>query len=549
MSKSKYRIKMLKALRPFSYGVNRFLLLNAFAGLIVMGLNFVLPLFYKLFIDEVILGQQFSLMPLVICGYVAVFIATMLMTYAKNYFTNRWVNRVTFRAKMKIIAGFFSRDFSEYDSHSVGDMKMRLEDDSACINEYAEKQTTGYVKAYLTMIIAVVLLFLIEWRLAIFSCLGIPFTLWLDHQIAKREAILNNENRENDQGMSSWLHASVQGWREVKALNLQKHEERKFIHFIHKFAIYFGTWINYWVMRALIIPKIKDEFAMRFCLYFIGGLLIMKRDFEIGSLLVFMQYYALLAEALETVSNADAELLSAKPQTERLLSELKKVVVKKSGKTLPDGSGTIIFDKVSFAYPGSPDMVMKNMSFEIKKGERVAITGRSGTGKTTALKLMLNMLSPSSGEIRLSDVPVGDIRPEVLYQYFGFVMQENALFNASIRENLLYAKTKATDLELEEACRKAFIWDFIQTLPEGLGMIIGERGIKLSGGQKQRIVLARLFLRNVEVLIFDEATSALDQYSESFVHDAIAGIGADKTVIIVAHRKSSLKLCDRVVVL
>ena len=329
----------------------------------------------------------------------------------------------------------------------------------------------------------------------------------------------------------------------------------------------------------------------------------MKRDFEIGSLLVFMQYYALLAEALETVSNADAELLSAKPQTERLLSELahripnqcanylsefpsaalssvavatattpssalqtensssiimhkdleygvlEKVVTKKSGKTLPDGNGSIIFEKVSFAYPGSLEMVMENLSFEIKKGERVAITGRSGAGKTTVLKLMLNMLSPSSGEIRLSDVPVGDIRPEVLYQYFGFVMQENTLFNASVRENLLYAKSKANELELEEACRKAYIWDFIQTLPEGLGTIIGERGIKLSGGQKQRIVLARLFLRNVEVLIFDEATSALDQYSESFVHDAIAGIGADKTVIIVAHRKSSLKLCDRVVVL
>ena len=547
LTKIKYRIKVLKILRPFSYGVNKFLLFNGLAALISMGLGFVLPLFYKLFVDDVILGQQFSLMPLVAVGYVTIFILNMGLSYAKNYFCNRWTNRVTFRAKMKMLKGFFDREFTEYDNQSVGDMRMRIEDDTLIIADYAEKQSFGYVKAYLTMIIAVILLFLIEWRLALFSCIGIPLTLWLDHLIAGREAKILDKQRENDEKMSSWLHASVQGWREIKALNLQKHEERKFAHFIHNFAILNGMWINYWVARVLIIPKIKEEFVMRFCLYFFGGLLIMTRNFEIGSLLVFMQYYALLSGALETVSGADAELTATLPKTERLLNELNRAFEKKRGIGFPNGNGEISFENVCFMYPGSADKVVDNLSFSIRKGERVAINGRSGAGKTTTLKLMLGMLNPSSGDVKISDIPVREICQDAIFKHFGIVMQDNMLFNTSIKENLRYAKPEATESELIEVCRKVFILDFVNKLPDGLDTVIGERGIKLSGGQKQRIVLARLILRDVDVLIFDEATSALDQYSESLVQDAIKSISSDKTVIIVAHRKNSLKLCDRVV--
>jgi ATP-binding cassette subfamily B protein/subfamily B ATP-binding cassette protein MsbA len=277
-------------LRPFATGVNRFLLMKGFIGLFIMAFGFIQPLFYKLFIDRVIVLKQLTLMPFVVFGYVGIFIVNMLLSYANNYCSNRLVNRVTFRAKMKIMQGYFSRDFVEYDTQSVGDMKMRLEDDTACIADYAGKQTIVYITNYVTFIVSAVLLFLIHWRLALFALLGIPFTFWLDHSIAKREAIVQNRQRENDQEMSSWLHASVQGWREIKALNMQKHEERLFVRHIHNFAIYFGTWINYWVARVLIIPKIKEEFLMQFGLYFFGGIAIIAGRFEIGSLLVFMQY-------------------------------------------------------------------------------------------------------------------------------------------------------------------------------------------------------------------------------------------------------------------
>lgn len=549
LSKIRYRLEILRALRPFSYGVKKFLLINFFIGLFMMGLSFIKPLFYKLFIDEVILNKQPSLMSAVIAGYLAVFVLNLLLSYAKNYCTNRLVNRVAFRAKMKIWRGFFSREFVEYDNQSVGDMKMRLEDDTACIAHYSDAQTLGYVTDYASLVISAALLFLIEWRLAIFSCVSIPLTFWLDHVIAKREALVQNKQRENDQKMSSWLYASVQGWREVKALNLQKHEERQFARYIHKFAIYFGIWINYWVARVLVVPKIKEEFLMQFSLYFFGGLLITFGHFQIGSLLAFMQYYGILSDAIKTISGADAELLSSKPQSDRMLFELGKIIKRKESCLLPNSSGSIEFRDVAFAYSEDSMDVLNNVSFSISKGERVAITGKSGAGKTTVLKLMLGMLRPTAGQVLFSEADISEISPNTLHQRFGFVMQENTLFNAPIRENLLYAKNNATNLELEEACKKAFILDFIKGLPEGMETVIGERGIKLSGGQKQRIVLARQFLRDVDVFVFDEATSALDQYSESMIQDAITNIDAEKTIIVVAHRKSSLALCDRVIAL
>jgi len=547
--KAKYRLNVLRSLKPFSLGVKKFLLLNIVIGVVVMALGFIQPLFYKLFIDQVILNRELSMMSFVAIGYLSVFVLNLALSYLKNYSTNKLVNRVTFRVKMKILNGFFHRDFQSYDHQSVGDMKMRLDDDTACVAAYSGAQTIDYAIAYVTLIVSAVLLFFIEWRLAIFSCIAIPLTFIFDHIIAKREAVVQNSQRENDQSMSSWLHSSVQGWREIKALNLQRHEERLFTQYIHKYAIFFGTWINYWVVRVLIIPKIRDEFLMQFSLYFFGGLLIMENHLGIGSLLVFMQYYGILSSAIKTVSGTDADLLASKPQSERMLEELSRTDKKNTDKKKPGESNAVEFRNVNFTYQNTSENVLNNLSFTISEGERVGFTGKSGVGKTTILKLMLGMLRPTSGTVLYSGANIDNLSIDSIHKRIGFVMQENKLFNASIRENLLYGKNNPTDAEFESACKKAFIYDFIKSLPDEFDTIIGERGIKLSGGQKQRIVLARLFLRDVDIFIFDEATSALDQYSESIIHDAIKSIGQEKTIIVVAHRQSSLSLCDRVIAL
>lgn len=309
----------------------------------------------------------------------------------------------------------------------------------------------------------------------------------------------------------------------------------------------FAKWINFWTARYLIIPKIKNEFFMQFGLYFIGGLLIIFRKLNISDLLVFSVYYSMLSNAVKTVSAADADLQSKMPYTDRLMESLTSLVEKEKKGIIPDDSNVIVLEDVSFVYPNTEKSVIEDLSLTIEKGERVAITGKSGSGKTTLLKLITGMLVPTRGRISFSGIDLQEIDMEAMCKRIGFVMQENVLLHTTIKENLLYGKRGATEEELLEACMKACIYDFIVGLPEGLNTIIGEKGIKLSGGQRQRIVLARMFLQDIDVFIFDEATSALDQYSESIVHDAINNIARDKTIIVVAHRESSIKLCDRIV--
>jgi len=405
-----------------------------------------------------------------------------------------------------------------------------MEDDPNCIEKYFTSQSTDYIISIFTLAIATVLLLFIEWRLALFAIISIPATIAIDYAVAKKEAVVLNTHRQNHQNMVAWLHSSVQGWREIKALNLLKHEDRTFEKFIRVYAINFGIWINYWTFRVLVVPKIKEEFLMKFALYFFGGIMIMRGQLGIAVLLVFMQCHALFAVNMQAVSETDAELISGTPQSDRLLEEMQYHPPLEEAKNTENYG--IEFNNVSFAYKN--ENVINDISFAINEGEKVAITGKSGAGKTTILKLMAEMLRPNAGFVRVG----GKI---------GFVMQENILLNDTITENLLYANANATHNQMRGACKKAHILDFIETLPDKFETVVGERGIKLSGGQKQRLVLARQFLRNADVYIFDEATSALDQNSEDIVQNAILNIGADKTVVIVSHRESAIAVCDRVI--
>lgn len=559
----RYRCRVLRGFYPYAYGIKRYWGILFFFSAVTVCLDFITPLVYRFFINDVILQADLKKFRAVILGYLAVFFAGAAAGYVKTLARLALVNGTTYRIRQKILRNFWNMRFADYEKVSVGDLKMRIDEDTVQAAEFADSQTISLFMQYVTIVVSVCMLFRIHIELALFSMLAIPFTFWLDGRISRQEKNISDKRRDTAQKTSSWLHASIQGWREVRALNLAKHEERHYYRFLHADMLYNAEWINYWTARVLIIPKLKDEFFMQFGLYFIGGLLILSGSLHIGDLLVFAMYYSLLSNAVQTASAADADLQAKMPYTDRLLESLTgwerekgcdeaaerekaQIYGKKAGQ-IPDASNTIALKNVSFRYPDMEKDVFKNFDLTIEKGERVAVTGSSGSGKTTLLKLMTGMLEPAEGSVAFSGIDLRDIDRPAMYGRIGYIMQENILFHTTIRENLLFGKEDASEEELLKACRKACIDEFITGLPEGLDTMIGEKGIKLSGGQRQRIVLARMFLQNIDIFIFDEATSALDQYSENIVQDAIRSIPEEKTIIVAAHRKSSLKLCDRVV--
>ena len=541
-----YHWKVISNLYPYTEGVKRYWWCLLVVSLFALVVELVTPIFYKIFVNDVIIRSNISKMKFVIVGYLVTYLLGVVLRYLKNHVKFRLTNEVLYRIRNKILNAYFHIPFSDYDNLSIGDLNMRIDDDIEQIKDYFGVQTIDYIIACVMILTNFLILMSINWILALYSITVIPFTFWIDRILSKKEKIILDERRLNEQGMTSWLHESVQGWREVKAFNLQKYETRLYFHFLHTEMIGFAKWINYWTARVLIIPKIKNECFMQFGLYLIGGLLIIEGNLNIGELLVFSVYYSLLSNAIQSVSTAAADLQTKMPYIDRLIESLKYKVEDNIG-IVPDDSNTIELKEVSFGYPDTQKLVINKLNLLINRGERVAITGKSGSGKTTLLKLITGMLIPTSGQISFSGIDLQQIDMIAMHKKIGFVMQENILFHASIKDNLLYAKGDATEDELIRVCKMACIYDFIESLPDGWNTMIGEKGIKLSGGQRQRLVLARLFLRDVDVFIFDEATSALDQLSESIVHDAINRIAKEKTIIVVSHRESSLELCDRIV--
>ncbi len=541
----KYKAYVLGRIMPLAKGVKHLFIINLFLSVAIVITEFIVPLFYKEFIEQtIILGRIETFVPILL-GYVLIHFGVIGIQYIKNYFNNKIRNQITFRAKLKMWQNLFKWKFPEYERMNIGDTKMYMEDDVQVLLNFSSYYTIDYLIKFATLLISVGILFVMEWRLALFSIICIPLTSGIDSILSKREKLLNNEQRENDKEMNTWLYHNLQSWKEIKALNLQTGQKVIFISHIKKYALYYAKWINYWTLRALIIPQIRNEFLMRFGLYFFGGLLVMNGHMSIGNLLVFATYFEMLTQAILNVSAIDADLQGKKPYVDRLLQKLEEEYPNENGEQL-EKITSIEVQNLSYHYPKQQDII-RNVNLAIHQGERVAIVGKSGCGKTTLLKLLVGILEPDEGKIIYSGVDLKNIKISGLHRRIGFIMQNNHLYNMSVKENLLLANPTATEEELEEACRKACILDFIAQLPEGLDTVIGEGGCKLSGGQRQRIVLARTFLMDADVYIFDEATSALDQYNEKLINDVIANISEDKIVIVVAHRESSIQLCDRVI--
>jgi ABC-type multidrug transport system fused ATPase/permease subunit len=211
-------------------------------------------------------------------------------------------------------------------------------------------------------------------------------------------------------------------------------------------------------------------------------------------------------------------------------------------------SGDIRFENVSFGYePQNP--VLKNFSLHIKPGELVALVGSSGGGKTTIVNLLLRFYEPTSGRILIDGVPLHCIPLQNLRQQIGIVSQETFLFSGTSRENIAYASPDATDLDIMQAARAAHAHDFLSESPDGYLTEVGERGVQLSGGQRQRIAIARAILRNPRIMIFDEATAHLDSESEQMIQEALERIAEGRTILVVAHRFSTIRRADKIVVI
>ena len=542
----RYRIKILKEISKYIKGVKKFFVILLFVNIGLAIFTFIEPRLYEIFVDQIIISHKFQLIKLICIGYFGLYFLRVSFNFLGVFCKNKVNNKMIYSIRNKQWNSFFDKqDFSSSGNDNIGDIVMTMNQDLEKLTEFTENQTIKYLISFAMIIVSGVYLFAIEWHLAVISIVVIPVTIGISNCISEKEKRILEERRVVEGKLSTWIYAVTQGWREIRFFNLAKHENRKYVKFLHQDAIYNSRWINYWVLRRFVVPAIKDDFIMQFGMYFIGGLLIVKNYITIGNLLVFIMYYNILSSEIQNISNFDSVLTENMPQTDRVLKSIQS----------PNEDSELIelkqldriqFKDVSFRYNEESAYIVENFNMEIQKGDRIALIGPSGKGKSTLVKLMLAINSPTRGQIIYNNqYSQSSVDKKSIFSHVCYVMQENILFNTTIRENFHYANDQATDEMIQEACIKACIWDFITSLPDKLDTVVGEKGVKLSGGQRQRIALARGFVAKKEVFIFDEVTSALDRNTESIINDTIAQIPQDAIVVIISHRQTSYSLCNR----
>jgi len=307
--------------------------------------------------------------------------------------------------------------------------------------------------------------------------------------------------------------------------------------------------------RALFaVFLVSILFGALFFIIWQGAIMVSNGTISAGQLISFVVYTGIIGGAIAGLGNFYTELLGAIGATERvrqILSEKSEVSLKESSSISANRLlGEIVYENVQFTYPTREDLpILKGLSFRVHAGQKVALVGPSGAGKSTIVQLLLKFYDIDGGDIKVDGKSISDLNTTAYRQNIAIVPQEVILFGGTIRENILYGKPDATDEEIMEAAEQANCWEFIETFPEGMETIVGERGVKLSGGQRQRVAIARAILKNPSILLLDEATSSLDAGSEKVVQEALHKLMEGRTSIIIAHRLATIRDVDCIYVI
>ncbi len=363
---------------------------------------------------------------------------------------------------------------------------------------------------------------------------------------------LSKERQEELAESNNILNETMQAIQAVKAFTNELFESVRYSNRINRVV---GMSLKYARWRALFsVFIVTFLFGALFFIIWQGAMMVQDGTMSVGVLIEFVAYTAIIGASIAGLGNFYTELLGAIGATERIreiLLEDQEIDIQHAGQ-IPDApvKGHIEYKNVRFRYPTRPDIeVLKDLSLKVEPGQKVALVGTSGAGKSTIVQLLLRFYKIDEGDILLDGQSISTFNTTAYRRNIAIVPQEVILFGGSIRENILYGNPNAAEEAIIEAAKKANAWDFIQTFPEGLDTLVGERGVKLSGGQRQRIAIARAILKDPAILLLDEATSSLDAESEKAVQDALATLMEGRTSIIIAHRLATIRDVDQIFVI
>ncbi len=504
-------------------------------------------------VDEALLGRNLQLLMILLAAALGTLSASQLISILESYIS-AWISqKIIFDIKNQMYKHLLYMPHSFFSTEKQGDIITRMNNDINGISSIISGTLTSILSNSVIVLTTMIALFSMSWQLALVAFIVIPLMILPTREVGRtRYRLLTKGQAVSDQ-MNQAINEtlSISGSLLVKLFTREKDEYNRFVSINEEM-----TGIAMQEQRSgkwffLIMGMFSHIGPL--LIYFAGGYLIIAQvdtSLTVGVITAVVALVNRLYRPVQTLLNLKVDFTRSLALFQRIFDyfDRKNPIINKPDAIKPDlNRAEIIFNQVSFSYaPGI--QVLKNVSFTVPNGCMYAIVGPSGAGKSSIVNLIPRLYDVESGAILIAGTDVRDFNLTYLRQCIGVVTQDTYLFSSTIRENLLYANSEAREEELKKACQAANLHEFIISQPGGYDTLVGNRGVKLSGGEKQRLSIARVILKNPQIIILDEATSSLDSISEKAIQDALENLLKGKTSIVIAHRLSTILAADSILV-
>ncbi|MDD6463164.1 MAG: ABC transporter ATP-binding protein [Clostridiaceae bacterium] len=479
----------------------------------------------------------------------AAYVAKAFLTFISKFKAHEAAWKFVGDLMLRVYGKLQTLSMRYFGDKQTGEIMSRVINDSRNMETLIAHALPDLFSNILIVIMVTIMIFTINPILAALSLIPVPFIVFVSAKFSGRVHSLFRRNQEVLADLNSKVQDDVSGIREIQSFGREDYEYNSMKECC-KYYSYVNIRANFFA--AIFHPSIEFLTSIGSVLVMgIGGALAMKDVLTVSDVVGFFMYLSLFYSPIATLSRIVEDMQNAFAGGHRVLSILDMEPEIKDSENAVDigrAKGEIEFRDVSFSYKES-EPVLKNLSFKVETGKMVAFVGATGVGKSTIVSLMERFYDPVCGSVLLDGKDIRDITVESLRRNISMVLQDVFLFNGSIYDNIAFGNPSASRDEIIKAAETARVSDFVCRMPDGYDTVIGERGVRLSGGQKQRIAIARAILKNTPVLILDEATSAVDNETEALIQQAIDELSKSRTVVVIAHRLSTVMKADNIIVL
>jgi len=544
---------VFKQLRTFYWpGKLKWLIFASILCLVVStALGLVYPYMLKYLVDEIIMKGNYGQVPFVAFGVLGVVIVKGFFAFLHGLTGGRLGNRVAYNLRKALYEKLQYLSFQYYDKARTGDLMSRLTADLDAIRQFIGFGFAQFLNLFLMVGFGAAMMLALDWKLMLITLVTLPFLVFTAFRFESKIHPAFREIRKSMSDLTTAVQENITGVRTVKSFARESFEVEKFTtrneHFRESLTGTSFIWAKYFPIMEIIAHMSVV------ILLGVGGTFVIRGDMTTGELLAFFTLIWFIIGPMWGLGFHINNYTQSKAAGERVLEILNQYVHvkdKEGAETIDDAraAGRVTFERVTFAYPESAPALI-DFSVDARPGSVIGLLGPTGSGKSTVVQLLLRAYNVKEGRILFDGKDIRDVSVRSLREQIAIVFQETFLFSSTIRNNIAYGQRGVSMEQIVEAAKIAQAHDFIMELPEGYDTVVGERGMGLSGGQKQRIAIARAILENPKVLILDDATSAVDMETEHVIQQGLRKVMQGRTTFVIAHRISSLKHADEIIVL